>query len=181
MDSALGWIGDVFRFFGKIFPRLTLVRSTHRGVKFVRDKTLEIGPGLHVYWPITTEVEIHPVVRQVISLEQQIIQTKDQKTVIADGVVVFAIGDIHRFLTENFDAEENIAELAQAGLRQAILSLTLEEIDSGRVKLDNRLTREANSALAGFGVNVESVRLQSCSEGRVLIHAGSMVEVNLET
>jgi regulator of protease activity HflC (stomatin/prohibitin superfamily) len=85
------------------------------------------------------------------------------------------IVDIEKFLVENFDAEESLAELAQAGLRQAILSLTLEEIDSGRVKLDNRLTKEAQSTLENFGVEVESMRLQSCAEGTVLIHAGSFI------
>lgn len=180
MDAALGWIGDIVRWVLLVFPRLTLVRMTHRGIKFVRENAIEIGPGLHVWWPVTTEVETVPVVRQVIALAQQIIRTKDGKTVIADGVLVYSVGNVMVYLTENWDADQNIAEIAQAALRSAILSLTLEEIDSGRVKLDNKLTREATGLLQPFGVSTEALKLVSCAEGQVMIHAGTAVSVQIQ-
>ncbi len=179
MESALGWIGDIIRWLLNIIPRLVLVRATHGAVKFIRARTKVIGPGLHIWWPITTEVELAPVVRQVLSLEQQVIQTADGKTVIADGVLVYAIKDLHKFLVENFDAEENMTELAEAALRQAIIRETYDEINSGRVKLDNRLAKEAGQLLEPFGIVVETMRLQSCAEGTVLIHAGAIVEFSV--
>lgn len=179
MDAALGWIGEIFRILGSIFPRLVLIRVTHRGVKFIKSRTRELGPGLHWWWPVTTEVATYPVVRQVLSLDQQVIRTKDHKTVVADGVLVYSIVDIHKYLVDNYDAEDSITELAQAGLRQAVLSLTLDEIDSGRVKLDHKLTDVANESLAIFGIDVESMRLQSCACGTVMIHTGQFIGVNI--
>lgn len=181
MDAALGWLGDLVRWLANIVPRLVLIRATHGAVKFVRAKTVKIGPGLHVFWPITTEIEIVPVVRQVLNLDQQVLETKDGKTVIADGVVVYVVIDLHKFLVENFNADDNLKELAGAALRDAILSLTFEEINSGRVKLDHRLTKRAREALENFGVEVESMKLQSFAQGHVLIHSGAAFRVVLPT
>jgi len=175
MDAALGWIGDLIRYLALLVPRLQLVRATERGVKFVRDHTVEIGPGLHVWWPVTTEIDIYPVVRQVMGLENQMIITKDGKTVVADGVLIYSISDLHKFLVENFDADKNLAEMAMWGLRKAIMDSTLEQIQSGRAAMEHKLTREAANALKGFGVEVEAMRLQSCVEGQVIIHAGRPV------
>ena len=177
MDAALGWIGDLIRWLANIVPRLVLIRATHGAIKFVRAETREIGPGLHVWWPITTEIEEVPIVRQVLSLDQQVLETKDGETVVADGVLVYAVHDLHKYLVENYDADDNLTELAQAALREAILSLTFEEINSGRVKLDHRLTKRATELLKPFGIEVESLKLQSFAKGRVIIHAGSFVSM----
>lgn len=179
MDAALGWIGDLVRYFARLVPRLQLVRITERSVKFSRSKAREVGPGLHWWWPVTTEMDVYPVVRQVVSLEQQMIQTSEGKTIVVDGVIVYSIEDLYTFCVENHDAEENMAELAQAGMRKAVLSTPLEEINGGRAKFDNRLTTEAQKSLAGFGVAIESMRLQSFTEGNVVIHAGAAVSVGI--
>lgn len=173
MSSALDWIGDLVRYVANVVPRLVLIRSTHRAVKFVRAEAREIGPGLHVWWPITTEIEVTPIVRQVISLDQQILETKDKRTVVADGVLVYEISDLTKFLVENFNADDNVKEIAQAALREAILSLDFSEINSGRVKLDHRLTARANDLLEPFGVVALSLKLQSFAAGQVVVHAGS--------
>lgn len=175
MDQALGWLGDLVRWVANLFPRIAHVKATHRAVKFVRAEAREIGAGLHVWWPITTEIEVSPVVRQVLGLNQQVLETKDGQTVIADGVLVYTVVDLFKFLVENFNADDNVRELAETALREAILSLTFEEINSGRVKLDRRLTQRASEALESFGVGVESLKLQSFAKGNVLIHAGSVV------
>jgi len=179
MDAALGWIGDLVRYFARLVPRLQLVRITERAVKFRRHKALEVGPGLHWWWPVTTEMDVYPVVRQIVSLEQQMIQTDEGKTIVVDGVIVYSISDLYTFCVENHDAEENMAELAQAGMRKAVLSTPFDEINAGRAKFDNRLTREAQKSLQDFGVEIESMRLQSCTEGMVHIHAGAAVTIGL--
>ena len=181
MDAALGWIGDLVRYFARLVPRLQLVRITEGAIKFRRAKALEVGPGLHWWWPVTTEIDVYPVVRQVISLEQQMIQTGEGKTIVVDGVIVYTIDDLYTFCVENDDAEENMAELAQAGMRKAVLGTPFEEINGGRAKFDNRLTTEAQKSLKGFGVAIETMRLQSCTEGTVYIHAGDVVSIGLSS
>jgi regulator of protease activity HflC (stomatin/prohibitin superfamily) len=110
VDAALGWIGELARWLSAWVPRLVHVLAYQRAIKFVRDHTEEIGPGLHLYWPITTQVEAKAVCRQVLNLASQTLVTKDGKTVAASGVVVYEITDLHRFLVENFDAEQSLGD-----------------------------------------------------------------------
>ena len=78
MESALGWLQSIFDTILKLFPRLLIVGATHGGVKFVRgSKVVELKPGLHLYWPIVTEIETYCVVRQVIDLPTYTLTTKD--------------------------------------------------------------------------------------------------------
>ena len=172
METALGWIGDFIRWMAQIFPRLALVRITEQAVKFTRGEASVLEPGLHFWWPLVSEVDTYSIVRQVMSLEQQVVQTQEERTVVLDAVVVFSIDDLYVFAVENHDALDNIAELAESGLRKATLSTPWAEILEGRAKFDNRLTSEASKALKGFGVEIETMRLQSCAEGHVLIHTG---------
>ena len=175
MNSALGWLGDLVAVLASVVPRLAHVRATHRGVKFVRGRTREIGPGLHWWWPVTTEIEVLPVVRQYAALSEQALQTKDGETVSVDGFLSFEIHDLHRFVTEAYDAAEDLDELGQAAVRKAIIALRLPEIQSGRVKLDHRLTKEATELLEPLGITVLDLQLKSCAPGTVLIHAGNSI------
>ena len=110
-------------------PRFTVVRKTDRGVKFVRGKKVKVlEPGLRWYWPLVTEIEVVNVQRQVLKLPVQTLYTSDEKTVIAGGVVVYSIEDIYKYLVENYDAEDSIAEVAAACLRDIVISKTVKEI-----------------------------------------------------
>ena len=56
--SAFTWLNNLMEWFGRWFPRLTLIRSTHRGVLFLPGgRVKELCPGLWWYWPITSELQ----------------------------------------------------------------------------------------------------------------------------
>lgn len=62
MSSALAWLNDLAQWFGRWFPRLTLVHPTHRGVRFGRGGSVkEVGPGLVFYWPMIHDLVQVPV------------------------------------------------------------------------------------------------------------------------
>lgn len=177
LDAAFGWIGDLVSALAQFIPRLQLVRATERGIKFTRSYAREAGPGLHWWWPAVTEFEIYPVVRQVKSLPEQKLQTRDGATFVVDAVMVFEISDLTKFMVENFDAEDSLQELAQGAVLNVIMTLTAEELrdPEKRDETNKRLTSEVKRSLRGFGVSVEKLRLQSCAPGQVLIHAGSPI------
>lgn len=163
MSAAFGWIADLVETFTSFFPHLIIVQKTEAGVKFVRGKHVKVlKPGLRWYWPLVTNKEVVPIVRQVINLRCQTLMTKDGKTVIASAVIIYRVSDVEAFLVENHDADEAIAEVAVAALRDAIVEETLEELQrNNRKKIDNRLTRQGKDMLQPFGVDVEAVRLTS--------------------
>jgi len=168
MDAALGWIGDLVRWLTSWLPHLLLVRKTERAVKFIRAGTREVGPGLHLWWPITTQVEVRAVVRQVLGLGSQTLTTKDGQAVVADGLLVFSIKDLHAFLVENWNAEDSLGEVGQAGIRKAIVNMDFAAVQGAMADVDNRLTKEAQKLLESFGVDVELMRLTSFARAHVV-------------
>ena len=163
MAAAFGWIADLFQFFISFFPHLLIVQKTEGGVKFVRGKHVKVlEPGLRWWWPLVTTQEVVPVVRQVINLAPQTLMTQDGITVIASAVIIYRVEDVEAFLVENHDADEAIAEVAVASLRDAIVGETLADLQKNtRKKIDGRLTKQAVAALHSFGVRVEAVKLTS--------------------
>lgn len=168
MDAALGWIGELVRVIASVFPRLVLVRKTEGAVKFVRDKAKVIGPGLHLWWPVTTEVVVQPVVRQVIELPAQTLLTSDRVAVVAGGVVIYKIDDLHAYLVDNYDAGESLVEAAQTGIRKAVVNMTLDDLQTHRATLDDRLTTAVRRAVDAFGVEVETARFTTFAPASVL-------------
>jgi regulator of protease activity HflC (stomatin/prohibitin superfamily) len=128
-------------------------------MKFVRARTVEVGPGLHFWWPISTEIEIFNVVRNVLNLRSQTLLTRDGKTVVASGVLTYSIVDLPKFAVENYDAVDSIAELGLAGLRRAVVQRTFAQLSCGLADVDRRLTKECQRLLTTLGVEVESARL----------------------
>lgn len=168
-------IGNFVSSFSNLFPRLILVRKTEEGIKFKRgSQVILLGPGLHFYLPLVTEIEILPVVRQTLNLNSQTLMTKDGITVIASGVVVYCIDNIKAYLVENYDAEESIAEVASSAVRDVIVTRSLEEIQlNSRNKTDNALTKAASEALEIFGIKVEYLRLTDFAKAKVINIVGA--------
>lgn len=171
MDAALGWVGELVAWVAAWIPQIIHVRVTEQGIKYVRAKAKLIEPGLHIYWPITTQVELYPVVRQVMDLPTQTVVCNDGEgtsSVAVGGVVIYTITDLYMFLVDNYDAADSMSEAAQTGVRKAVLAESVQSINEGRAKIDNRLTREVQAAVKGFGVEVEIARLTTFSPTQVL-------------
>ena len=121
MDGALAWIGHIVEWLGKLIPRLVIVRSTHGGVKFKRGKyAIPIKPGVCAYWPIVTEVDILPVARQTHNLPSQSLTTRDGKTIVVSGVVVYEIRDVVSALAKNWDISDTINDITMCAITQVI-------------------------------------------------------------
>lgn len=174
MAGVFGWISDLLQWFGAWIPRLLIVRTTQGGVKFVRGKCVKvIVPGLAVYWPLVTAVEITHVARQAIDLPNQTLTTRDGRSVIVSGVVVYSIRDVKKFLVDNYDSHAAIAEVALSAVRHVVISSDFESLCRGGRVLDARLRAEARKSLKSFGVDVEYVRLSDLSACRVVSLVGS--------
>lgn len=178
-------LGEIFRSLLKIIPRLVLVRSTHSGVKFrygtkvlkMDSKNGMFKTGLHFVWPLVTEHEIIPVVRQAIELPAQYLTTKDGHTIAVSGTLVFEVNDIVKAMTETSDFEDDMSTIAAAHIKKTLMKFTFEEIKVNSEEVDKQLTREMRSALRFAGVRVLEVCLSDFSKTRVLslFGAGSQI------
>lgn len=174
--GALSWISDFFGFFGKLIPRILIVRRTHQGIAFIRGKKVKkLFPGITIYWPILTEVLTYPVVRQTANLNAQCLMTNDDFTVVAGGIVVYSVYDIEKALAETWDLDETIVDISQVGLRNVIVSKTISQINNNRKEIDQQLTTELREQLKEFGINVIRVSIADFAKCLVIKNMGQQV------
>jgi regulator of protease activity HflC (stomatin/prohibitin superfamily) len=159
---------------GSFVPRIKIVRSTHAGVKFKHGKNPQaVGPGIHIYWPIVTEMDIIPVARQTHNLPSQSLLTKDGKQVVVGGVVVYSIKDILATLSRNWDVAETINDITMIAITDIIttheLSYLLENLNK---EVLDKLTKVTRKKLATFGVKVYRTAITDFSTCIVIKNIG---------
>lgn len=169
MEHAFAWIGKFAEFIASWLPRLLVVQATHRAVKYVNGwKVVELKPGRHIYWPIMTPIETCAVVRQVLNLPTQILETKDGVPVAAGVVIEYTIENAVRFLAECENGYEAVGNIAMAALRQIVISHNYEDLRGDGHELDTLLTRATQGYLTAYGVRVKKTRLSDCARVRPL-------------
>jgi regulator of protease activity HflC (stomatin/prohibitin superfamily) len=170
MDSAFAWIGQLMEWLGAFVPRLKIIRRTHAGVKFVGgSKVVELKPGLHFYWPFTTEVEVMPVVRQTHNLVTQTLTTKDDKTVIVGAVVIYEINDVVSAKSENWDIDDTVSDVTQLAVVKIVGTWNLTDLRAELTdKVENELSIETRRQLKPFGVKVIRCGISDFAPCRVI-------------
>jgi regulator of protease activity HflC (stomatin/prohibitin superfamily) len=175
MDGPFAWFSQVIEWFGSLIPRIKIVRATHAGVKFQRGKTIKlIQPGLIIYWPIVTEVDIIPVARQTHNLPTQCAVTKDRVPVSIGAVVVYRIKDVVKALSRNWDFNDTINDITMTALMPVVLLHTYDELIAqiGDESIQRVLTESVKKKLHRYGVAVASVGLTDFAKSMVVNNVG---------
>jgi len=173
MQSAFGWLEKIFSALLKFIPRIVIVRATHGGVKWQCGHIVKpMFPGLHVYWPLTTDIEVIVTARQTLAPAKQIAVTTDNHSVVVGVVIVYRIKDIIQAIGRaNWDVDTTINDITQAAVVKVISSRTFGEIlrmTTG--ELNDLLTISAKKELSPFGVSVYQCKLTDFSGCRVFRH-----------
>lgn len=121
-----------------------------------------LAPGLHIYWPVVTELEIVTVVRQTIDHKPQTITLRDGTTICVRAVSVWRIVDAVKVWTENWDISNTVDDLATASLVDILSCVTKDQLSPITV-INSLATLESRKLLAPYGVEIESTKLVECS------------------
>lgn len=171
MDSALAWVGQLIDWVGKLIPRWIILNTTEGAVKFVRgtDPVL-LGPGIHWWWPAVTEMKPWVVARQSVNLAAQTITTKDGKVIAVGGLLIFRIQDALTLMTDTWDPDQTIRDLAAGALHEACSQATWEELQTAKNSglLNKQLRAAMRRRLKPFGVKVLQATLTDFAPARVL-------------
>lgn len=167
------WLSQLFVSFGAVFPRMVKIRSTDRGVKWPRCKeAVLLSPGLHVYWPLVSDLEIVTVVRQTMDHKAQTITLRDGVTICVRAVTVWRIEDAVKVWTENWDICSTIDDLATTSLVCILSCVGRDQLT--QVDLINSLvTADVQKLLSPYGLAVESTKLVECSVCRSIRLVGN--------
>lgn len=171
MESAFAWLGHIAEWFGQFIPRLAIVDYTHGAVKMVKGaKVVALEPGLHAYWPLTTNFYLYPTARQGEDLRSQTIVTADDKTIAVAGMLVYEVSDIKQLIANTYKPDQTIKDISLTVIHDVCCQLTWPELREQQRsgKLDRALKAEAKKALEPYGVKVLKVMLTDLAPCRVL-------------
>jgi regulator of protease activity HflC (stomatin/prohibitin superfamily) len=156
--EAFAWIGDIIQALGKFIPRLILIRATHRGIRWRRGHSVHaMDPGLHIYWPVITDVEQIVVARQTLNLPTQVLMTKDRHQIVVGCLIVYRIKDVILAVGErNFDVDSTVSDVTQAAIVEVCSGRTLSQLQDGIASdVEAALTKTTRKRLRQFGVFVQ--------------------------
>lgn len=165
--EAFAWLGQIVEFFGKLVPRLIIVKATEGGVKWVHGaEVVALLPGLHVYWPIVTEYQVIITARQTTNLKPQTLTTADGHKVVVGAVVVYRIRDVVLAIgRQNWDVDETVADIAQAAVVGVVQNSNLSSLM--RSDVEQLLTSACRSQLKRYGISVSRCAFTDLAEARV--------------
>ena len=173
------WLSELIEWVSLFVPRLVIIRTTHRAVKFVRGKKLVlVEPGLCVYWPLVTELVVLATARQPINLPTQRLTTRDGKRTICSAVVVYNIPDPVQAVGKNWDYEATIRDVSMCAVATIVTSteyLTLVGTLSGELR--TRLTDACRQELKKYGVRVQICMLTDFCQAHVIALSNSDIPV----
>lgn len=174
--SGFEWIGDLVRWLSTFVPRLGICKCTQGGVKFRRGKDVKaIRPGLYLWWPLITEIDVIPVTRQVVDLAPQSLTTKDGKSLMVSLVIVYEIDDVVRALTTCDAIMDTISEIGGVSIIETVAGKTFEEIcQTVADGFKTEMTRKCRSTLRDFGVKVLEARVRELVLHQVVRVAGDV-------
>lgn len=178
MDQALSWVGDIVRALLQFIPRLLIVRSTHRGVKWPWGRRpKEMKPGIHMFWPVFTECEKIVVARQTQDIPPQVLTTSDGHSVAVGAFATYGIRDVVLAIGErNWDVDGTVKEICAAAISQVIGQHTFDQLSEEKKtgQLEKRLTSACRKKLRKYGVGVHSCCVTDFAKCRVYRVIGGM-------
>jgi regulator of protease activity HflC (stomatin/prohibitin superfamily) len=156
---ALDWLGDLIHVVSLVIPRLVLVRRTHAGVLYCRDKVKAVGPGVTWYWPVWSEIQLICTVRQTLNLSYQCLFCRDGSPIVVAAIVVYRIESAVDALTTTDQIVDTIHDVAMAAIRRVVTACTFKEIHENKTEkgksIDSMLRHRLQADLSTYGVSIE--------------------------
>jgi regulator of protease activity HflC (stomatin/prohibitin superfamily) len=155
---ALDWFGWLMESILRVVPRLRHIKSTHGGVLFWLSKAYRLKSGLHVYWPVCSDIAEISLTRRTHNLTYQNVICMDGAQAVVAVTVVYQVTDALRALTTTDDLSDTISDLAARAIIDICNDITSEELIKRRLangkKLSILLRRLMTKDLAEHGVKV---------------------------
>ena len=169
MTEVFGWLGDAARGLLSIFPQRRIVKAGYGAVRHNPNGSFRVlGPGWFIFWPLFQELESFPIARQTSDIPKQPLVTKDGIAVSAGGVIRYSVKDVELFCVKNVNAFDDIDDVAQISIRDAVINNTFHRLQTARKGIDRMLTTNAGRRLASYGVEVHDVNLKGLAPAQLL-------------
>ena len=140
------------------------VNQYERGIKFRFGKYVKImNPGLNLVIPIIETYRKVDIRTKVIDVPEQEAITKDNVSVKINAVLYFHVFDASKAVLEVENYIYAASQLAQTTMRNAVGSISLDELLSEREKISTNICQIIDKATDPWGLKVENVELKDIS------------------
>jgi regulator of protease activity HflC (stomatin/prohibitin superfamily) len=152
------------------------VKTVSQGMNWTVERfgkfTRTLKPGLNLLIPFIDRVGYKvSMMEQVMDVPSQEVITKDNATVMADGITFFQVVDAARASYEVQNLKHAILNLTMTNIRTVMGSMDLDQLLSHRDEINDRLLRVVDAAVAPWGVKVLRIEIKDIVPPKDLVDA----------
>lgn len=147
-----------------ILASIKQINEYERGIKFSLGKySKTLNPGWHLIIPIFQSFKKIDVRVKAVDVPEQEAITKDNVSIKINAVLYYKIFDASKAVlaVENFNFA--VSQLAQTTMRNAVGSVSLDELLSNREMISDQICSIVDKATDEWGIKVENVELKDVS------------------
>ena len=144
-----------------ILSSIRQINEYERGVLFSCGKFKKLlNPGWRLVLPIIQSYSKVDIRTKVIDVPEQETITKDNVSVRINAVIYFSVFDASKALLSVENFRYAVSQLAQTTMRNAVGTVTLDELLSSRDKISSEICKIIDEATDPWGIKVENVELK---------------------
>ena len=144
-----------------LLKSIVQINEYERGIKFSKGKFIKLlEPGWRFIIPIFESYKKVDIRTKAVDVPEQDTITKDNISVRVNAVIYYKIFDAGKALLEVENFYYAVSQLAQTTMRNAIGSVTLDELLIEREKLSESICKIIDEATDPWGIKVENVELK---------------------
>lgn len=147
-----------------ILKMVTQVEQYQRGILFRFGKYVkECSPGWTIMIPFLESMRKVDIRTKAVDVPSQEAITKDNVSVQINAVLYYKISDSRKAILEVENFHYAVEQLAQTTMRNAVGSVTLDELLTERNKISTEICQIIDQASDPWGIKVENVELKDIS------------------
>lgn len=151
----------IFVFIFIIIPSIKQIDEYERGVLFRLGKFKKIlKPGWNLVLPIFESYKKIDIRTKVADVPEQDAITKDNVSIRINAVIYYKIFDASKAVIAVENYHYAVSQLAQTTMRNAVGSVSLDELLSERDKISTEICKIIDDATDPWGIKVENVELK---------------------
>lgn len=140
------------------------INQYERGIKFTLGKFSKImNPGWNIVLPIFQSYKKVDIRTKAVDVPEQDAITKDNVSVRINAVIYYKVFDAAKAVLEVENFYFAVGQLAQTTMRNAVGSVSLDELLSERDKISEEICKIIDKATDPWGIKVENVELKDVS------------------
>lgn len=147
-----------------ILASIKQINQYERGIKFTLGKFTKImNPGWNLVFPVFQSYRKVDIRTKAVDVPEQDAITKDNVSVRINAVIYYKVFDASKAVLEVENFYYAVGQLAQTTMRNAVGSVSLDELLSEREKISEQICNIIDKATDSWGIKVEDVELKDIS------------------